>query len=255
MPSIEDIAYPKADILVPVPAAGDGVCRVCHGAPGAGFAVCFSCHKAMKQVSRPCPNILALSLYRTNSQLWSILRYYKDSPSAEVRARMSLQVSAFLGILLDRHAKCIRIECGRWDGIATVPSTSGRSGPHPVTEAVRRIGSMKDQVDELLAVGPVMIGHTAGHDEGFVVTKPVAGRNILVVDDTYTSGARAQSAASALQLAGAKVPAIVVVGRVINPEFSTENAILWDRQRKIAFDFTRCAFDPAPAEFKYVDPF
>ena len=43
------------------------------------------------------------------------------------------------------------------------------------------------------------------------------GASVLLVDDTWVSGASAQSAAAALKLAGARHVAVVVVGRHVNP--------------------------------------
>ena len=45
----------------------------------------------------------------------------------------------------------------------------------------------------------------------------VRGARVLLLDDTYVSGARSQSAAAALRLAGA-VPVIVPLGRVLRPD-------------------------------------
>ncbi len=49
------------------------------------------------------------------------------------------------------------------------------------------------------------------------VGDPVAGGDVLVVDDTWVSGGSAQSAAAALKLAGARRVAVVVLGRHVNP--------------------------------------
>jgi predicted amidophosphoribosyltransferase len=47
---------------------------------------------------------------------------------------------------------------------------------------------------------------------------------ILLVDDTFTSGATFQSAASALALGGADVIAGVVIGRVIDTSDTLRNS-------------------------------
>ena len=58
-----------------------------------------------------------------------------------------------------------------------------------------------------------------GVDPGWLrVDGPVAGADVLVVDDTWVSGGSAQSAAVALKLAGARRVAIVVIGRHVNPD-------------------------------------
>jgi len=46
------------------------------------------------------------------------------------------------------------------------------------------------------------------------------GKRILLIDDTLTTGATAQSAASALSNGGATVVGILTIGRMIKPSFS-----------------------------------
>ncbi len=53
---------------------------------------------------------------------------------------------------------------------------------------------------------------------------------MLLLDDTYVSGARAQSAAAALRLGGARSVLIVPLGRVIRPErFASHAAFMEER--------------------------
>jgi orotate phosphoribosyltransferase len=75
------------------------------------------------------------------------------------------------------------------------------------------------------------------------VITDVEGASILLVDDTFTSGARAQSAASALQLAGADVVAILTIGRYIKPEFSDEAREMFDDARATLFSFDTCCLE------------
>ena len=83
----------------------------------------------------------------------------------------------------------------------------------------------------LLAKGVEQLGHMHASDNGYQVTKDVARLRVLLVDDTFTIGARVQSAASALQNAGAHVVAAVVAGRVIDPRPAYPwTQELWDRQ-------------------------
>jgi adenine/guanine phosphoribosyltransferase-like PRPP-binding protein len=85
--------------------------------------------------------------------------------------------------------------------------------------------------------------HNQASDAAYVVTGDVADVRVLLVDDTFTSGARAESAASALQLAGGRVVAMVPIGRVIKREFSEESAALLDRAREEPFDFDVCCIE------------
>jgi hypothetical protein len=66
---------------------------------------------------------------------------------------------------------------------------------------------------------------------------------VLLVDDTFTSGARLQSAASALALGGATVVAGVVVGRFCNPGFNDATQQLWDDASERRFSFDTCCLE------------
>jgi adenine/guanine phosphoribosyltransferase-like PRPP-binding protein len=87
------------------------------------------------------------------------------------------------------------------------------------------------------------MGHNVASDGGFVAHTDVRGARVLVVDDTFTTGARAQSAASALQLAGARVVAIVPIGRVIDPNHGEHAQAYWTRRVGATFDFGRCCLE------------
>ena len=51
----------------------------------------------------------------------------------------------------------------------------------------------------------------------FRATQPLPGAAVLLLDDTWTTGSTAQSAAVALHAAGARHVAVVVLGRHLNP--------------------------------------
>ena len=62
---------------------------------------------------------------------------------------------------------------------------------------------------------------------------------MLLLDDTFTTGATLQSAAFALRANGAEVLAGVVVARKINPNLTfPESVAIWDRQSGREFRFT-----------------
>jgi orotate phosphoribosyltransferase len=86
--------------------------------------------------------------------------------------------------------------------------------------------------------------HNRASDQGYIVPGSVEDLSVLLVDDTFTTGARAQSAASALQLSGARLVAMVAVGRVIAPDFSAETKALWDGVSAGRYDFDVCCLEP-----------
>jgi len=110
------------------------------------------------------------------------------------------------------------------------------------------VPALADTNRALLRTGPHPAGHLAAGDDAFVVTGAATGRRVLLVDDTFTTGAEIQSAASALQTAGATIPAAVVIGRYINPDFSLAAQDLWERAQSRAFTFERCCLSEEPWE-------
>ena len=96
------------------------------------------------------------------------------------------------------------------------------------------------EYDDLLERGSTAIDHRRASNTGYVAKRQMKGERVLLIDDTFTSGARAQSAASTLALAGAKVAAIVVVGRVFDPEFSDTDKTFWDDRLAHPFSFDTC---------------
>jgi phosphoribosylpyrophosphate synthetase len=103
--------------------------------------------------------------------------------------------------------------------------------------------SFSDRAADVLRRGTLQVDHRRADDLGFVVSADIGGARSLLIDDTLTTGARLQSAASALQLAGGRVVAAVVVGRVIRPEWSTESAALWRAARSRRFSFDTCCLE------------
>ncbi len=242
MATVASYAVPLTSICVEVPPAGVGVCTVCHGAPNSGFSTCYSCSQVMGQVSRPCSLVVPVSLYEIPSQLYNELADYKRSTNPAVRAQSSLKVVSILCHFLGRHRRCIAAAAGDdWSVITNVPSSSvGATGEHALVKALRRVPSAFAQYENLLDRGPTAIGHNRASDTGFTATRALSGARVLVIDDTFTSGARAQSAASTLALAGASVVAIVTVGRVFNPEWSDTTKAFWSARTAQPFDFDVC---------------
>jgi len=129
-----------------------------------------------------------------------------------VRAERQASLSRLLGEFFSLHLRCL-LGPVLGDHAATlavpVPSSSAprpswavsiRSSPHRTSLATEP-GLLLAPV---MARGTEPLGHLRASRRGFRLVAPVAGRRVLVVDDTYTSGARSQSAAAALASGGAE---------------------------------------------------
>ena len=240
MPSAREIATSLASICTVVPPAASGLCEWCHRPSGEGWARCYSCNQVARQLSAPSELVVPISLTELQGQLHYQLREYK-SGNPEMQRDFMPRTAAILGYFLHQHSDCIAEAAGGgWDLVTSVPSSTDRPGDHPLVRTIKMLTTLRDEYEPLLRRGEQPTGHNLASDEGFVPTRELDGERVLLIDDTFTSGARAQSAASALNIAGASVAAIVPIGRVISPEFNEETAEYWKRQTALEFDFDVC---------------
>ncbi len=102
----------------------------------------------------------------------------------------------------------------------------------PAGDCDREVPAAQRQYKPVLAAGPEATTHNKASDRGYT--------GVLLVDDTFISGARVQRAASALQLAGARVVATVPIGRYLKPGYSEKAAELWQQATVAPFNFDVC---------------
>jgi hypothetical protein len=144
------------------------------------------------------------------------LSLYKNHPVRAQREQHAQVIAELLEPAVQLHEKCFVAAAGIPIAVRTVvPSLTYRSGVHPLASIAESIG---------LRLKPVLIpGRDARCDrrvrvEKFAV-KPseVADRHVLVIDDVWTTGSNAQSAALALHRAGAAFVSVLVIGRWLSP--------------------------------------
>jgi hypothetical protein len=225
-----------------VPPTGPGVCKVCHTGLNPGFDTCYSCRTTTRQVSRPTTQVVPISLYKVPGQLWHVLRYYKNDKPSQAEKLLAVQVAAIIARFLDHHHRCLAALGGPWTLATTVPSTraGGRGGQHPLVQVVKWVRRLEGRYSPVLVRGPGDVGHNLAGDEVFTPTRRVDDHRVLLVDDTFTTGARLQSAASALFAAGAVNVTALVVGRVIDPDWNDNCQRIWDQATGTGFAFDRC---------------
>ncbi|MFI5907997.1 hypothetical protein [Dactylosporangium sp. NPDC051541] len=225
-----------------VPPRGAGICLVCLRGARPTDAMCYSCKVTTRQVAFPAAQILPISFYEVPDQLWNVLRNYKDGRHPQVRLQLGTVLAATIGRFVNNHWSCISgLVGGEPTLVTTVPSTSGRPGLHPLVEAVRRVGILRPLYRDPLMLGGVPIQRLRATDQGFVSRDDLAGEDVLLVEDTFTSGARTQSAASALRRAGARAVGVVAVGRVIEPAHCDDCTRVWRYATAEQFQFDACS--------------
>lgn len=213
--------------------AGFGICRLCEGPTQPGFALCYCCTTLIGRLQMPLAPVTAVTPYRVGDRMHRLLRGYKDAPMAEARSICTSQLAGILRWWLSEHGdRLLARTGGPWDLVVGVPSSQRPMAP--VDALVDAVPALARQHLSLLVRGPEFTDHLVASRRGFAVTSDgdagcdERGRRALVVDDSFTTGARAQSAVAALRLAGVRVAGVLVVGRVVAPETAWWQAAYWD---------------------------
>ena len=162
---------------------------------------------------------------------------YKEHEEAEVKRTEGRAVAAIVARYLIEHAAALADSFGRWDAAVAVPSTTRPNPPVLQTAIEEHFGDIVGTFENCLTRGSGQMGFNRASETGFEVVGDIAGRSFLLIDDTFTTGARLQSAHHALAGAGAAVPVSLVVTRKINPSKEYGTDALWERQRQVPFRF------------------
>jgi hypothetical protein len=196
-------------------------CRTCRGPVQAGFARCYQCDLAHARCAGLLADVVAPVAYavkggRLAGDLW---RYKSGAAGAtEAGARLAAMLARFLREHSDQVWRAAGMIAG--PGLAAVvPSGQGRPGAHPLAGIV---ASCVDVPIVPLSTASGAAARARGLADGvavgwLTVGAAVAGADVLLIDDTWVSGASAQSAAAALKAAGARRVALVVIGRHVDP--------------------------------------
>jgi len=207
-----------ADVPAGVPPVS---CAVCGRTVVVVPPVCFCCRLVARQLGLPLAPVVVTKEYRVGDAVQRSLRRYKDSAVPAVRARCRDRIVSDLSTWVAVHGGELADRFGPWTVVVTVPSTR-RSDAAPAGALVDGVPALAGRHTHLLERGSGEVDHLRAARDGFAVvpgTDPAALRRaaVLVFDDTVTTGARAQSAAAALRLAGARVVGILAVGRALAP--------------------------------------
>jgi hypothetical protein len=249
--------YPPAPRPAGSPAAD---CEVCRGPVRPGFARCYQCHRhALLGSALLADAVVPISYAIKGTPFADDLWRYKSAPvpptsspapapapapalvATPTSARASL-LALMLAFLTD-HGPCVWQRAGMPppDRLAVVPTGAGRPGPHPL---LRLVWPYLRLPGCSLALRPGRQGRDLDLDRFQVLARP-AGASVLLLDDTWVSGASAQSAAAALKLAGAQHVAVIVLGRHVNPD-DAASAPLLAGLAAARYDPSACAVHPPP---------
>ena len=208
----------------------DWTCEVCT-APVDGYERCLRCHNDARSWDGELADIVLPLAYafehtaahraqagrhQSEQHMWS----YKNVPPGPGCVS---DLTLMLATALHFHHACAATAVGApWQAWAVVPSSRHhRAGDHPLEHLARAAGlgrpssRLPDQVRLALAGQP---GEDRDiREDRFLVLDPdiASGRHILLLDDTWVTGASAQSAAITLKRAGATAVTSLCLARWI----------------------------------------
>jgi hypothetical protein len=180
-----------------------------------GYVRCYQCELHAQSAPGLLADAVAPVAYAVKgSPLARDLWLYKAGrpESAAAASRLLLLLLVFL----HDHGPWLWRQAGmaRPSHACVVPSGRGRAGPHPLQVLAAPFLGLPWVS---LRARPGGDPWARSVDPGRFRARPGAtGAEVLLLDDTWASGASAQSAAAALKQAGARSVAVVVIGRHVN---------------------------------------
>ncbi len=205
--------------------------------------MCFACRSIARRLGVFLAPVFPVRLCPLPSPLYAVLMGYKEAPVREARDRFAPMVRMLVSQYAAAHAPCLAAAAGgALDAVLPVPSTARPSGaPLAGVEGLDRAACahvLATWVPGALIRAAAPVGHMRPDAGAFTVPSSlrhlIDGRRVLLLDDTYVSGARSQSAAAALRRAGARAVVIVALGRVLRPDRSARHADFLARHRRTA---------------------
>jgi predicted amidophosphoribosyltransferase len=237
MPTVAELSDPYANFML-APRPGRGTCEVCFTFTE-GYERCFVCAHSERWLDAVAP----ISYSAGHEQLHRALAGYKRLRGG-VAGRLQLELAAVVWRHLAGHEPCLAKAAGvrAFDVVTTVPSSDlARDARHPLRRiAGALVGPTRDRYERLLTRSSASVGERAFSVEKYGVARTLGGEAILLIDDTWTTGANAQSAAATLRRAGAGAIGALVIGRHVNRDFGENDRRL--RGLAQAFDWGTCAW-------------
>ncbi len=188
-------------------------CRMCT-TPVDGYELCWRC-RDHQRTSGLADLVAPLAYALDGTESAAAVRNYKNHPRRCERERCGSIVGEVLRLAMSLHERCIGAVVGQpVSARVVIPSLTSRLGAHPMAAIAETLGLVGDVV-----LRPALDARCdrVVDAEKFVVEGAVTGRHMLVIDDVWTTGSNAQSAALAVRRAGAAAVSVMVIARWLNP--------------------------------------
>ncbi|HME46546.1 amidophosphoribosyltransferase [Mycobacterium sp.] len=193
-------------------------CAVC-ATPVDGFAWCWRCRQD-RRIPGLADLVVPLTYAIGGTQSATLLWHYKDDPVRKVREQHTLILNWLLYLAISLHERCVAAVVGSPVSLRmTIPSLSGRTGLHPFSALAQWMKAISGSIVLAPAPGAICDRIVSGDKFAVEPDAPLDGQHVLLLDDTWTTGSNAQSAALAVRRAGAAAVSVMVVGRWLSPNY------------------------------------
>ena len=238
MPTVAELSAPYGNFMLG-PRRGPAVCPLCFDLLG-GDGGCYSCAHGGPPLDAMAP----VSYSVAGEQLHHTLVSYKRMWGEPAR-HFRFGLAAVLWRHLACHEHCLAQAAGvggdAFAVVTTVPSSRReRAHTHPLQQLVGDlVGPARGRYARVLERSEAPADPHRFSESKYAARRDLAGQSILLIDDTWTTGANARSAAAALKAAGAGAVAALVIGRHVNRGWHQNDRQL--RALTQPFDWERCA--------------
>ncbi|MBF6365932.1 amidophosphoribosyltransferase [Nocardia puris] len=235
------------------------VCGICRGP--SGEALCAKCAAARNVFGDQLADRTVLLTYAVGNHpagrhqsahhMLTYKGYRGQPPAVECAEDLALMIS----IVVDMHRSCLQSWLGSpWDSLTFVPSRERPDATHPVANlanaALPRFTRASAMQKFLLTPGDGTYDRHELVADRYTVDERwrsrVHGKHVLIVDDTWTTGASAQGAAIAVKTAGAASATIPCVARWLKWEWGEHKSLI--ESLTGGFDVLRCPVHGRPCD-------
>jgi predicted amidophosphoribosyltransferase len=242
MTTVSEFTEPFGNFMFnPLRADEPNVCRRCLTFANPGYQDCYSC--GQRRPEWPAEVVCPISYAIKGEQLYRLLYGYKGS-NEEARGQFRLALAAILWRWIQAHegrlAEVARVGSAEFEVVTTVPSSDPARVPHPLGQIVSEtVKPLAGRYAPVLERSGKEVESRVTDREKYRSTENLDGRSVLLIEDTWVSGANAESAGGALKDAGAGAVATVVIGRLIDRDYQDNDRRL--RGIPTPFDWGYCA--------------
>jgi len=236
MPTVAELSAVYGNFMLS-PRRGPDVCELCFNLTD-GHSRCYACARGQQWLDAMAP----ISYSVAGEQLHHALAGYKRL-GGETQRRIGRELAAVLWRHLVLHERCLAQAAAvmRFELVTGVPSCDPSRDPkHPLHHLLADlVAPVRGRYERLLRPQQRPPAPHIFDLRRFAPRRRLSGQAVLLIDDTWTTGANAQSAAAALKRAGAGPVAALVIGRYVTRSWRGNDR----RLRALArpFDWSRCA--------------